>query len=62
MAERLVDAVTDLWENVAFNRLSLQDESVMRVLREYLDREGSAGSLNISAARTRPNARSRWSR
>lgn len=39
VAERLLDAVTDLWDNVAFNRLSLQDDSVMRVLREYLDRE-----------------------
>lgn len=36
---RLLRAVTDLWDNTEFNLLSLQDEDLMRVLREYLEHE-----------------------
>jgi AcrR family transcriptional regulator len=46
MPERLIKAVTDLWEDPdlgtpmsALNRMALQDEKVMRVFREYLERE-----------------------
>ncbi|WP_405012139.1 TetR/AcrR family transcriptional regulator [Kitasatospora sp. NBC_01539] len=37
--ERLLQAVTDLWDDVGFNRLAMQNDDVMRVFREYLDNE-----------------------
>jgi len=46
MPERLIKAVTDLWEDPVqgrpqweLNRMAIQDETVMRVFREYLERE-----------------------
>ena len=39
LPDRLLRAVTDLWEDVALNRLAVQNDEVMRVFREYLERE-----------------------
>ncbi|WP_242886116.1 TetR/AcrR family transcriptional regulator [Actinomadura litoris] len=36
---RLVDAVTDLWEDPGFRRLTAEGDEVAGVLREYLERE-----------------------
>ncbi|THA74534.1 TetR/AcrR family transcriptional regulator [Streptomyces sp. A0642] len=36
---RLVDAVTDLWEDADFRRLSTQGDEATDVIREYLERE-----------------------
>lgn len=39
LPDRLLRAVTDLWDDTAFDRLAMQNEDVMRTFREYLDRE-----------------------
>ncbi|MFD9569230.1 TetR/AcrR family transcriptional regulator [Streptomyces sp. NPDC059982] len=39
LPERLVDAVTGLWEDTGFRRLSTQGEEAAEVLREYLEHE-----------------------
>ncbi|MFF7251157.1 TetR/AcrR family transcriptional regulator [Embleya sp. NPDC008237] len=39
VADRILLAVTDLWDTTVINREALQDEDVMGVLREYLDGE-----------------------
>jgi AcrR family transcriptional regulator len=39
LPDRLLKAVTDLWDDTEFNSLAVQNEDVMRVFREYLDRE-----------------------
>ncbi|MYS86042.1 TetR/AcrR family transcriptional regulator [Embleya scabrispora] len=39
VADRILRAVTDLWDATVVNREALQDEDVMGVLREYLDGE-----------------------
>ncbi|MFD0260688.1 TetR family transcriptional regulator [Kitasatospora indigofera] len=39
LPDRLLRAVTDLWDDTGFNRLAVQNEDVMRVFREYLDQE-----------------------
>lgn len=39
VADRILEAVTDLWDATVVNRDALQDEDVMAVLREYLDGE-----------------------
>ncbi|MFC9325912.1 TetR family transcriptional regulator [Kitasatospora sp. NPDC057015] len=39
LPDRLLRAVTDLWDDTAFNELAVQNEDVMRVFREYLDQE-----------------------
>ncbi len=39
LPDRLLQAVTDLWDDIEFNRLAVQNEEVMRVFREYLEEE-----------------------
>ncbi|MDH6577525.1 TetR family transcriptional regulator [Kitasatospora sp. MAP5-34] len=39
LPDRLLRAVTDLWDDTEFNRLAVQNEDVMRVFREYLESE-----------------------
>ena len=42
LADRLLRAVTDLWDDAEFsalNQMALRDEDVLRLFREYLDRE-----------------------
>ncbi|WP_328540220.1 TetR/AcrR family transcriptional regulator [Streptomyces sp. NBC_00344] len=39
LPDRILRAVTDLWEDTEFQQLSLQDDSVMTVLQEYLEHE-----------------------
>ncbi|WP_329388550.1 TetR family transcriptional regulator [Streptomyces sp. NBC_01351] len=39
LPDRLIDAVTDLWEDADFRRLSTQGDEAAQVLREYLERE-----------------------
>ncbi|MGW1998053.1 TetR/AcrR family transcriptional regulator [Embleya sp. NPDC001921] len=39
VADRILRAVTDVWDATVVNREALQDEDVMGVLREYLDGE-----------------------
>ncbi|MFC8448507.1 TetR family transcriptional regulator [Kitasatospora sp. NPDC057223] len=39
LPDRLLKAVTDLWDHTELNRLAVQNDEVMRVFREYLDRE-----------------------
>jgi AcrR family transcriptional regulator len=39
LPERLLKAVTDLWDDTEFNSLAVENEDVMRVFREYLERE-----------------------
>ncbi|WP_406290538.1 TetR/AcrR family transcriptional regulator [Embleya sp. NBC_00896] len=39
VADRILHAVTDLWDATVVSREALQDEDVMGVLREYLDGE-----------------------
>ncbi|MBW5254349.1 TetR/AcrR family transcriptional regulator, partial [Streptomyces sp. P01-B04] len=36
---RLIDAVTDLWEDADFRRLTAQGDEAAGVIREYLERE-----------------------
>ena len=36
---RLIDAVTDLWENADFRRLTARGDEAAEVMREYLERE-----------------------
>jgi AcrR family transcriptional regulator len=45
LADRLLRSVTDGWDatNAAENRLALQDEDVMRILRDYLETEVIGG-------------------
>lgn len=37
--DRLIEAVTGLWDDAEFNSLAVQNEDVMRVFREYLEHE-----------------------
>ncbi|WP_060893854.1 TetR/AcrR family transcriptional regulator, partial [Streptomyces europaeiscabiei] len=39
LPERLIDAVTDLWEDADFLQLTTQGEEAAEVIREYLERE-----------------------
>ncbi|MGV9554853.1 TetR/AcrR family transcriptional regulator [Streptomyces sp. NPDC003401] len=39
LPDRLIDAVTDLWENADFVRLSTRGEEAAEVIREYLEHE-----------------------
>ncbi|WP_431682366.1 TetR family transcriptional regulator [Kitasatospora sp. KL5] len=39
LADRLLRAVTDLWDDASFNRLPLQEDDARRVLQEYLEHE-----------------------
>lgn len=39
LPDRLIDAVTDLWENADFVRLSARGEEAAEVIREYLEHE-----------------------
>ncbi|MFD3440275.1 TetR family transcriptional regulator [Streptomyces sp. NPDC058685] len=39
LPDRLIDAVTDLWEDADFRRLTAQGEEAAEVIREYLERE-----------------------
>ncbi|MDX2766472.1 TetR/AcrR family transcriptional regulator, partial [Streptomyces europaeiscabiei] len=39
LPERLIDAVTDLWEDADFLQLTAQGEEAAEVIREYLERE-----------------------
>ena len=47
LADRLLRSVTDGWDatNAAENRLALQDEDVMRILRDYLETEVIGGLI-----------------
>lgn len=39
LPDRLIDAVTDLWENADFLQLTTQGDEAAEVIREYLERE-----------------------
>ncbi|KJK55369.1 TetR/AcrR family transcriptional regulator [Saccharothrix sp. ST-888] len=39
LPDRLLRAVTDLWDDTDLNRLAMHGEDVMQVFREYLERE-----------------------
>ncbi|MFG2651420.1 TetR family transcriptional regulator [Streptomyces sp. NPDC048436] len=39
LPERLIDAVTDLWEDTDFLQLTAQGDEAAEVIREYLERE-----------------------
>ncbi|MGW7018658.1 TetR family transcriptional regulator [Streptomyces decoyicus] len=39
LPDRLIDAVTDLWEDADFRRLTTRGEEAAEVIREYLERE-----------------------
>ncbi|AVV45808.1 TetR family transcriptional regulator [Streptomyces sp. P3] len=39
LPDRLVDAVTDLWEDADFQQLTVQGDEAAEVIREYLERE-----------------------
>ncbi|MDQ0963838.1 AcrR family transcriptional regulator [Streptomyces sp. B4I13] len=39
LPDRLIDAVTDLWEDAGFRRLTHQGDEAAEVIREYLERE-----------------------
>lgn len=39
LPDRLVDAVTDLWEDADFRRLTAQGDEATEVIREYLEQE-----------------------
>ena len=39
LPDRLIDAVTDLWEDADFRRLTAQGDEAAEVIREYLERE-----------------------
>lgn len=39
LPDRLVDAVTDLWEDADFRRLTAQGDEAAEVIREYLEQE-----------------------
>ncbi|MFF2206142.1 TetR/AcrR family transcriptional regulator [Streptomyces sp. NPDC058145] len=39
LPERLIDAVTDLWEDADFRQLTTQGDEASEVLREYLEHE-----------------------
>ncbi|MFI1507924.1 TetR/AcrR family transcriptional regulator [Streptomyces sp. NPDC020597] len=39
LPDRLIDAVTDLWENADFRQLTAQGAEAAEVIREYLERE-----------------------
>ncbi|MFJ3984972.1 TetR/AcrR family transcriptional regulator [Streptomyces fungicidicus] len=39
LPDRLIDAVTDLWEDTDFLRLTAQGDEAAAVIREYLERE-----------------------
>ncbi|HEY3871032.1 MAG TPA: TetR family transcriptional regulator [Actinocrinis sp.] len=39
LPERLIDAVTGLWENAGFRELTAQGDEAAEVIREYLERE-----------------------
>ncbi|MFI6855756.1 TetR/AcrR family transcriptional regulator [Streptomyces sp. NPDC050416] len=39
LPDRLIDAVTDLWEDAGFQQLTAQGDEAAEVIREYLERE-----------------------
>ncbi|WP_444875786.1 TetR/AcrR family transcriptional regulator [Streptomyces rishiriensis] len=39
LPDRLIDAVTDLWENADFRQLTTQGDEAAEVIREYLEHE-----------------------